>query len=76
MPNRAEMARLASHYSDIELGRLASHCGDQERPAADQYVAVLGWLGMAAAEESTWRRVKLRGAAAEGCCGPLLGSHR
>ena len=33
-------------------------------------MAVLGWLGMAATEESTWRQVKLRGAAAEGCCGP------
>ena len=53
MPNRAEMARLASH------------CGDEERAAADLYVAVLGWLGMAVWEKSTWRRVKLRGAAAE-----------
>ena len=53
-----------------ELDRLVSCRGDQERAAADLYVAVLGWLGMAVWEESTWRRVKLRGAAAEGCCGP------
>ena len=35
VPNRAEMARLASHCSDIELGRLVSCRGDQEGAAAD-----------------------------------------
>ena len=63
---RSEVRELLARVPDgDELDRLASHCGDQERAAADQYAAVLGWLGMAATEESTWRRMKLRGAAVE-----------
>ena len=55
---RSEVRELLARVSDgDEVDRLASWRGDQERAAADQYVAVLGWLGMAVWEESTWRRV-------------------
>ena len=40
---RSEVRDLLTRVPDgDELDRLASYCGDQERAAADLYVAVLG----------------------------------